>query len=57
MSQLYLDANDAIKAEKQLQKIVSKYDNFLNIITSDFDKPNQLRVYNLTRCNKFQRIQ
>ena len=37
-SQLYLDANDAIKAEKQLQKIVSKYDNFLNIITSDFDK-------------------
>ena len=37
-SQLYLDANYAIKAEKQLQKIVSKYDNFLNIITSDFDK-------------------
>ena len=37
-SQLYLEANDAIKAEKQLQKIVSKYDNFLNIITSDFDK-------------------
>lgn len=37
-NQLYLDTNDALKAEEQLQKIVSKYDNFLNIITSDFDK-------------------
>ena len=37
-NQLYLDTSDALKAEKQLQKIVSKYDNFLNIITSDFDK-------------------
>lgn len=37
-NQLYLDTNDALRAEEQLQKIVSKYDNFLNIITSNFDK-------------------
>lgn len=36
--ELYLDVNDAIKVEQQLQKIVSKYDNFLNIIESDFAK-------------------
>ena len=36
--ELYLDVNDAMKAEEQLQKIVAKYDNFLNIITSDFNK-------------------
>lgn len=36
--ELYLDANNALKAEKQLKEIVKKYDNFLNVITSDFGK-------------------
>ena len=36
--ELYLNANEAKRAEEQLQKIVTKYDNFLNIITSDYDK-------------------
>ena len=36
--ELYLNASEAKRAEEQLQKIVTKYDNFLNIITSDYDK-------------------
>ena len=31
--ELYLNASEAKRAEEQLQKIVTKYDNFLNIIT------------------------
>ena len=36
--ELYLDESEAKRAEEQLQKIVAKYDNFLNVIASNFDK-------------------
>lgn len=36
--ELYLNEDDVLRAEAQLQKIVAKYSNFLNVVSTDFDK-------------------